>query len=210
MAAARVQVTTYDLAGSNSPHGGTTFHFDQRITFRFTPRQSEDGDSVRVTVQPEAIIDIMPWHEMTLPRGVPDTTGWYARLVRHQFDYLAISADPRPVALVRHLVAHLPAITTHVARGTFVPNARAQALVTDAIAARYAAVVQLVQSQYDRLDSLTVHGMLPLPDRDAFYADLYGFECLHRANFPYLLEAAPLLADSAYIRLPRPCRPGER
>ena len=203
-AAGRVRYE-YEGAATRKDNGGMTyFHFDQHNHYTYTFRTSAHGDSVDVIIVPHAAIEITPWHLMHLPGGIAESAGWYRRLVHHEHDHVAISMDGRAVLLAQWLVSPLPPLQARAAAGTTVQGAFADRVIGDAIGPRYMAVSRLIQANYDLLDSLTRHGLVALPDREAFFAGLYDRAALERVHFPYLLEAEPVLLTDRYVNAPRP------
>ncbi len=206
--AGRVTVEFYDREGKPSWGGDAVFHADQRNHFTYTYRWFARGESTEVVIDAKASLEILPMHTIHLPRGLNDSTEWYRRLRLHELDHVAVSTDERPRLLARWLVAHLPPVVRRVPRGEVVGTALANRAIGEEIEARYRAVVNLIQAQEARLDSVTAHGVAPLPDREAFFAALYDAGGLAAARFPYLTDVAALLDEPRYRNAPRPrCDP---
>jgi|WetSurMetagenome_2_1015567.scaffolds.fasta_scaffold91619_2 hypothetical protein len=199
----RATEVTYEFhAPEGNGWGGTTFyHFDYRYDFnyRYWVVQRPDGAHTRVAVT--VVPSVHVWHVVRLPRGRNDADPVYRRVRRHELDHVAVSFDERPSLLFRHLATHLPELDLPPPART---KAAIEKAIRDTIGACAGAVTTLIQSSYDRLDELTNHGVVGLPDRAAFFESLYTEEGLVRSRFPYLAAVEPLLVTPRYRNAPRP------
>ena len=192
-----VRYDFYDTANKTSLGGGTNFHFEFTYTFTYRYVIQNEGNSASVAIHPKVTPSAHVWHDISLPLGLGDSTSWYRRLRRHELDHVAISSDERPSLLFRYLVTHLPTLHRSMEPGAELASL-IRAAIADELNARRAAVVDLIQANYNEFDQRTTHGVLPLNDRGAYFDSLYSRPNLEAHRFKWLEEAQPLLDMPRY------------
>lgn len=171
------------------------FNYDYRIVVRSNVRY------VRITPK----IQQLTWtvgHTVRLPETLDGPEFWSDVLVKHEFDHVAISTDPRVRMLMEHLIRNLRTIDHRFNRFDVPSRKELQQIIDEEHAKRRDAVLAVVQRQYQRLDELTDHGNRELPDRDTFFHNLYTKSGLDEAQFPYLGEVLDLLKSRKYQKAP--------
>jgi hypothetical protein len=194
----------YDTVGRSDLGGTTDFHFDDAFDYTYSWRVVEATVGRRLVILPHVRASVRLRHTVHLPGGIADTTGWWRRLRRHELDHVAISTDERPRLLFTYLVARLDSVTVPLAANAVVTPGLIRESIGHVIGERHGPVVALLQANYDLLDSLTMHGVVALPDRAAFFRSLYERPRLEAHGFRWLDAVAPILESGRYRNAPRP------
>jgi hypothetical protein len=139
---------------------------------------------------------------MLLPERLDTDRRWNDPLLRHEFDHVAVSTDPRAALLAEHLLRKIRKLTVAIDPRQPVDSQHVDQIVLEEIGRRREAVVDLIRANYLRLDEVTRHGARPLADRESFFKSLYTESELRKSGFRYLAEAANLLGSAAYRKTP--------
>jgi len=203
--AGNVAFEYHDPATFEAGDGGAAW-FDVRVRhrFRYSYRSTWQSDGRRlVSITPKirrTTIDVR--HVVTLPFSYDTPEKWQTRLVRHEFDHVAVSTDPRAYLLVEHLIHHLGTLRRTLAAGPEPEGEWINGVIGEEINKRRDAVEELIRANYRLLDDVSRHGRRRIPDRQAFFHGLYTRENLEKMEFPYLVEAEDLLKTDKYRNAP--------
>lgn len=108
-------------------------------------------------------IELQIEHKILLPHYLPTDSFYEHPLVRHEFDHVRISSDPRFVELFRKwLRTELQQISVPLNERTDYEEL-ARETVQKRSEEVFERVLQLIQIRYQELDQATKHGQLPLP-----------------------------------------------
>jgi hypothetical protein len=172
-AADRIALTRFDLQA----------HVSFRFQHQLVPDPSAGGLSsvLRLTPTPSAL-DLR--HSVTLPERHSMSDRSAQRLLAHEFDHIAISADPRPLRILRELLSQPQRLQQPVEA----PQPPTPTDIEQRVQAWRDGVLKqvtgLIQSQYDRLDEESRSGQLPIADREQFFHRLYPLEQLASLGVP--------------------------
>lgn len=174
-------------------------------SFKYDLQKSRKNARWRVNVaitKVEAKIELT--HLIRLPASFKSPEIWQSQILRHEFDHVAVSLDPRALLLLRHLVEHLPNIERTLEPGESPSNGLIARLVNEEIDRRRQAVIELMRQNNRLLDKLGAHGLQPIPSRAAFFAKLYTKEHLAEQKFPFVDDVLDLLGtpDFENAKLP--------
>ncbi|MFH1919583.1 MAG: hypothetical protein ABIP48_06865 [Planctomycetota bacterium] len=203
--AGNVSFEYHDPKTFEAGDGGVAW-FDVRVRhrFRYSYRSTRQNDGRRLVVITPKIrrttIDVR--HVVTLPFSYDNPEKWKTRLVRHEFDHVAVSTDSRAYLLVEHLIHHLGTLRRTLAAGPEPEAAWLNGVIGEEINKRRDAVEELIRANYRLLDDVSRHGRRRIPDRQAFFHGLYTRENLEKMAFPYLSEAEDLLKTDKYRNAP--------
>lgn len=166
-AAERVALTRFDLQANVS------FKFQHQLVS--TPATGGVSSVIRLT---PTLAGVELRHAVTLPERNLVSERWAQRLLAHEFDHIAISADPRPMRIVRELFSQPQRLQQPVVGGQpprpAVIEQRLQSW-RDGLLKQLASMIQL---QYDRLDEASRNGEQAIADRERFFHQLYRTEDL--------------------------------
>jgi hypothetical protein len=190
--AGRVTFKFYDAQKAPRQYRGLAT-FKVTLTYKQRPvvRRGRKGGQTRRLVVPQFLkLAIHTRHEVLLPNDIATETFWSDTLVRHEFDHVAISSDPRVTRLLQHMLRNLQ---IEIAEQAPSDEKRLNQLITDEVEKRWQAIHRLLEANYLLLDRVTEYGTRPLPDREAFFQSLFTKTNLDEMKFPYLGEVVDLL-----------------
>ncbi|MCR9293760.1 MAG: hypothetical protein NXI32_13630 [bacterium] len=179
----------------------TRFHLDVNYSFQFrTRRIAQSTSSIHRVFVRLSGLEVEVENLILLPESTDRNDFWDSSLVRHEFDHVRISSDPRATKLLRFLVAQIDIVDVPV--GPANPTAeRVKLAVDEKVQTMIQAVSNLIQQNYDYLDELTTHGGDKSPDAE-FFESLYTEANLQKMGFPFLQQAKPLLNKRDYLATP--------
>ncbi len=195
-----VQFEFYDPRTTQPPHDGIAvfnLHTEHRYRYRYTVRP--EGHAVVVSVVPQfTAITTRRDHKLLLPEILDNDRRWGHRLVRHEFDHVAVSTDPRVEMLIDHLLRTIGPVEVVLPAGRPIDEAKLREAVDAEATRRRTTVDALVQYNYTELDRVTRHGTIPIRERARFFRSLYAAENLEQAGFPFAREVTDLLRQRKY------------
>lgn len=203
--AGNVAIEHHDPRTFEAGDGGLArFKVQVRHRFRYSYRSTWQSDGRRLVLITPKIrrTTIVVRHVVTLPYAYDNPEKWQTRLVRHEFDHVAVSTDPRAYLLVKHLLCHLGTLRRTLAAGPDPEASWIDGVINEEIGKRREAVEELIRANYRLLDEVSRHGRRRIPDRRAFFQRLYTRENLAKMAFPYLAEVEDLLKTDKYRNAP--------
>lgn len=174
-------------------------------SFKYDLEKSRKNGRWKVQVaitKMEAKIELT--HLIRMPASFKSPDIWQSQILRHEFDHVAVSLDPRAMLLLRHLVEHLTNIERTLEPGESPSNGLIARLVNEEIDRRRQAVIELMRQNNRLLDKLGAHGLQPIPNRAAFFAKLYTKEHLAEQKFPFVEEVLDLLETPEFANAKLP------
>ena len=144
------------------------YRYDSRAQWQIESRRnalSQTMVSIRVRFRS---IKLISTHDVWLRSPPSADQFWDDRVVRHEFDHVRISSDPRIekqfLDAVKELEIMRVPLTSVAGRGGKIDNAKVQSLIEAGMKQALDDTTDYVSIRYRELDRLTRHGMLPLPD----------------------------------------------
>ena len=207
----RLTVEFYDPAKQPKPFPGWT-DFEFRLEYRydykveFPQPKSKDKNKKKVVVRPGAAvivptytkIDVPIKHRMLLPKYL-ESDRWHEKgLAKHELEHVRVGLHPRLVMLGKHLVKKLGRVEGMVDAPADANREWVEKRMTAELALRRDAIQTLVLAINRKIDTVTNHGVVLLPNHDEFFANLYLKENLDEMKFPYLPEVLDLLGSRDY------------
>ncbi len=207
----RLTVEFYDPAKPPKPFPGWT-DFEFRLEYRydyqveFPQPKSKDKNKKKVVVRPGAAvivptytkIDVPIKHRMLLPKYL-ESDRWYEKgLAKHELEHVRVGLHPRLVLLGKHLVKKLGRIEGMVDAPADANREWVEKRMTAELALRRDAIQALVAAINRKIDTVTNHGVVLLPNHDEFFANLYLKENLDEMKFAYLPEVLDLVGSRDY------------
>ena len=195
-----VQFEFYDPRTVRPQHAGlAVFHLHTEHRYRYQYTALPDGLALRVTVVPQfTSVTTRADHLLLLPKQLNHDRRWGDRLVRHEFDHVAVSTDPRVAMLIDRLLRNMGPIELVLPAGRPVDPAKLDEAIVAEATRRREAVDALVQYNYTLMDRVSRHGTVPIADRERFFKTLYTGPNLDRAGFPFAGEVGTLLRQRKY------------
>ena len=179
--------------------GWADFHVQIKSSFKYDLTKTRKNGRWNVKLN---ITKLEPKIELThlirLPSTFKSPDVWSSRILRHEFDHIAISLDPRAMLLLRHLLEHLPVIERTLEPKETPSNDVLNRLVDEEVVKRRQAVVELMRQNNQQLDKIGAHGAQAVPNRAAFFAKLYTKENLAETKFPFIEQVLDLLETAEY------------
>lgn len=185
--------------------GWADFHVQMKTTFKYDLKKSRKNGrwNVKITVTKlEPTIELT--HLIRLPSTFQSPDVWISRTLRHEFDHVAVSLDPRAMLLLRHLVEHLPVIERTLEPREMPTNDVLNRLVDEEVVRRRRSVVELMRQNNQQLDKIGAHGACVIPNRAEFFAQLYTKNNLAETKFPFIEQVLDLLESAEYQRAESP------
>lgn len=204
----KVTFDFYDPIRQPRTHRGyTTFQYDVTYRSTFQYQWVDKADGRQVSIQPKiGQIKCKLVNEVQLPDTLNHDRRWTNSLVKHEFDHVAITVDPRVPMLIEHLCGGTPNIVRAVPKNTPIGDELAERLIHEVVETRYEAVLKLLIANENDLDVQTRHGRWDLPDRRVYFSSLFTEPNLKRQRFPFLDEVKPLLRKKSYREAELPYR----
>ncbi len=183
--------------------GLTEFHFDIKQTFicRLNSTRSGNKQAKRISV---AITDFSYEisHTVILLSQKTVADAWEDKILKHEFDHVAISTDPRVAQLVRSQVgtSFTFVVATESPQVELTEN-QVLAKVREELDKRRDKIRECVQSNYDLLDSASTSGTRAIQDRNKFFEQLYLRENLLKCGLELNEDLKKLIASAKYKKI---------
>lgn len=203
---AGVSFAFYDPVQEPRVHRGyTAFRLDMSYEASFQFRWEDGAAGRNVTIQTHiGNIRYRLSNRVELPQYLDNNDRWNDSLVRHEFDHVAMTVDPRVRMLFEHLCRKVAPITRRLPLASPINDAVVKAIIREEVERRCNAVIDLLIANEHALDVATGHGSRQLADRAAYFRALLLEPNLQQHNFPYLVEVNDLLQTKAYQEAPLP------
>ncbi len=190
----------YDPIRQPRTHRGyTTFQFDVTYRSKYRYQWVERAGDRQLVIEPTiSQVKCKLVNEVELPSTLNHDRRWTNSLVKHEFDHVAMTLDPRVRMLIEFLCKATPDIARTLPPSTQVTDELMDRLIHEVVDSRYQAVLKLLLANENDLDVHTRHGIRDLRDRRAYFGSLFTEPNLKQHRFPYLEEVKPLLRKKAY------------
>lgn len=198
----RVQIKIDDQRLNEARRQALT-HFKIKADYRYFYTQQStrvdpknDGGYVakinaRITV-PE--IEIV--HDISIRSGFHPRDPWKSPLMKHEFDHVSISTDPRLLKLLKKILNRKISVDVRWTSDEQFSDELVSRAIKEEINTQIAEIERVVQANYDRLDRETRDGTIDARDREALFTAMYDFESLQTLKFLYLDATKSIVQDS--------------
>lgn len=122
-------------------------------------------------------------HTVCVQSNFSPNLPWESKLLRHEFDHVAISTDPRFLKIVKRSLQQRRQWTGKWTQANAPTEQDVRESVLAAITAEVQSIEKLMQSQYDLLDQESSQGLTVIDSRKEFFERLYTIEGLERCKF---------------------------
>ncbi len=163
------------------------FKFAYRMRYRSpVPNPSGlDGEKIKLQVRfTEFDWDVE--HRIMLSDKFHPTKPWETPLLRHEFDHIAVSTDPRLLAMMESLNRAEVVIATALDQGQEHSSKRFDDEVHAYVKRFQKSIEELVNDRYRKLDEASNNGLQAVADRSTFFRKLYSPQELENEKYEYL------------------------
>jgi hypothetical protein len=132
-------------------------------------------------------------HRISLSESYKPTKPWESPLLLHEFDHVAISSEPRIIAIFNCLEG--ASVTLEVpTEASGKPDREAHEQATKTYVHDFQREVErIVNEAYVELDERSNNGLQVLPDRKKFFLSLYTGDWLKEKQFSYIDQVTPAI-----------------
>ncbi len=176
----------------------TEFVIDTSFRTRYQIKDSANGPVTTATVTVKYTnYKFQVTHKVTLPNEFDWQSKWYHVLLKHEFDHVAISSDPRIAILADKLFNQSDNFRINIGNGQSTEEA-IERMVQNKFEERKIRLQKWIQDLYDELDQVSNLGRDAIPDRMAFFRNLYSEERLRKAELEDFKRIQPILRHKTF------------
>ena len=165
----------------------TVFQFSVDYDFKFRHQligyddeaQTWQAKIVAWMDQPKVKLDHKVFFQSTFTPLLP----WESKLLRHEFDHVAISTDPRLIKIIKRSLQQRRQWIAKWKQATAPTEPEIRQNILETFTAEVRSLEQLVQTQYDYLDSESNQGISAIHSRSEFFKGLYSIQGLDRCSY---------------------------
>ena len=129
--------------------------------------------------QPKVKLD----HKVFLLSTFTPASPWESKLLRHEFDHVAISTDPRVIKIIKRALQQKRQWVAKWEHATPPTEQDVRKNILATIVAEVATLERLVQSQYDLLDKESYQGVTAINNRTDFFKRLFSIPGLDECKY---------------------------
>jgi hypothetical protein len=122
-------------------------------------------------------------HEICLKSDFQLSSPWESKLLRHEFDHVAISSDPRMLKIMKRVLQQRREWTAKWVQPNSPSEQDIRKTILESITTEVNALEKLVQTQYDILDRESSQGTAELQGRTSFFKGLYSIEGIEKCKY---------------------------
>jgi Cu/Ag efflux protein CusF len=167
----------------------TLFQFSVKYDFKFRYEwiqgdPAETAWNARIIAwmdQPKVRLD----HTICLQSTFQPREPWQSKLLKHEFDHVAISTDPRLVSIIQRVLQRRRNWVAKWEQDTQPSESDVRKRVQEEIDLEVKICEHMIQLQYDALDRESSDGLSDIRDRKPFFQELYSIQGLERCKFEY-------------------------
>jgi len=165
----------------------TVFRFDIQNEFKY--RHQMLGYDEKLQAWQAKIVAWMDQPKFKLEHNIffrstfSPTLPWESKLLRHEFDHVAISTDPRLLKIIKRTLQQRHQWIATWQQASAPTDADIRKNIVDTFQEEVKALEKLVQSQYDYLDQESNQGVLAIKARTDFFKGLYTLDGLGRCHY---------------------------
>ncbi len=169
----------------------TVFSFSMKYRMRYrlheSSKEAPKKRSIQISVSYHDV-DCEAAHKILLSDRYRPAKPWDSTLLRHEFDHVAISTDPRLFKMIRSLDGRRTTLALILDAETKTSDSWAKREIEKSVSEFQKSIESLVRAYYVRLDKASSDGLSPIEGRAAFFSEIYSVHDLEQRQFPYLNE----------------------
>lgn len=124
-------------------------------------------------------------HQVIIPSTFRPTDPWKTDLMKHEFDHVSISTDPRLFRIMERVFKRKRVLMEEWLQPAKPSDGEIRSRLELVLAEEVNSCEALIQRQYDWLDQQTMNGRESLESRMAFFQELYTFPGLQRCDYAH-------------------------
>ena len=198
----RVQIKIDDQRLDDARKQALT-HFKIKADYRYLYTQQStrvepknDGGYVAKINARIAVPEIEILHNISIRSGFKPRDPWKSPLMKHEFDHVSISTDPRLLKLLKKILnGKISFEVRWTSEEQFSDELVSRAIKAE-INTQIAEIERVVQANYDRLDRETRDGTMDAKDWEALFRSMYDVDSLRTLKFLYLDATKSIVQDS--------------
>lgn len=122
-------------------------------------------------------------HTICLRSSFTPSSPWESKLLRHEFDHVSISTDPRLTKIIKRTLQQRREWVAEFQQTSAPKEQELRKSIYEKVVDEVKMLEQLVQFDYDLLDEESSHGLSDIQNRHAFFKGLFTVEGLERGKF---------------------------
>jgi hypothetical protein len=122
-------------------------------------------------------------HKICLKSDFQPASPWESKLLRHEFDHVAISSDPRMLKIMKRVLQQRREWTAKWVQPNPPSEQDIRNAILESITKEVNALEKLVQMQYDILDQESSQGTAEIEARKTFFKGLYSIEGIEKCKY---------------------------
>ena len=129
--------------------------------------------------QPKVKLD----HKICIQSTFVPASPWESKLLRHEFDHVAISTDPRLIKIIKRALQQRRQWIAKWEQATVPTEQDVRKNISETIVSEVTTLERLVQSQYDLLDKESFQGLSAINNRTDFFKRIYTVPWLDECKY---------------------------
>lgn len=125
-------------------------------------------------------------HKVYLQSTFAPSDPWQSKLLRHEFDHVSISTDPRLNKLIQRVLQRRRTFIAKWEQESMPKENEIRARIQEVIDLEIHEIENMIQIQYDLLDKESRDGIASIGSRKDFFNSLYTVPGLERCRFEYV------------------------
>jgi hypothetical protein len=186
--AGQVTLTTNDAMLRRYEKSALTvflFKTQHRMVYRYQRVSNDDEGNQRFRVScsfrnPQFSMS----HTIVMPSGFRTTDAWKSTLLKHEFDHVALTTDPRVEKIARVILWQSDQWIETIPAGLRIDELQIETVAEQRFADRRDNFEKSLQNVYDQLDDVSRMGQSAIPNRKEFLKLVYGVDNLERIGIP--------------------------
>lgn len=178
-------------------------HFKIKADYRYLYTQQStrvdpknDGGYVAKINARIIVPEVEILHEISIRSGFNPRDPWKSPLMKHEFDHVSISTDPRLLKLLKKILNRKISIDVRWTSDEHFSDEIVSRAIKAEINTQIAEIERVVQANYDRLDRETRDGTMDAKDRETLFTSMYKADSLRTLKFSYLDATMSIVQDS--------------
>lgn len=177
----------------------TIFRFALDFDYKFRSQWVESGARSGVwKAKITSWIDqpkVRPEHTICIPSKFNPKSPWQSALMKHEFDHVAISTDPRLIKIIQKVLERRKTWVEEFEQATMPRESEIRQRIEVEVGRTVKICETMIQAQYDELDKKSTDGMSSIENRQEFFLGMFSVQGLERCKFAFLADMRAFVSD---------------